>query len=151
MKRVPGRLLFLIVAALLTFAMSCGSLKKAAYTGGGAAAGAGLGLLGGPVGAVGGAAIGAVAGGAMADSDAFGSGEIVGEEALRKELERWRWRALAAESVADWRWTLLKIAGAAFSAYFAWRNREHLLAFGPGYWRRLAHAMLGVKLRGDVA
>jgi hypothetical protein len=148
--RLPVRLhLYLLVAAVAAclWIAGCASVKKGADTGGGAAVGAGIGLLGGPIASVGGAAIGAVAGGAMADSDAFGSGDVVGEEALRKQRDFWRAEAVERSSAAGFLQKILWWCAGVGALYFAFRNRAHIVAFARGGgFKQLAHAVIGGKV-----
>lgn len=80
----------LVMAVVLAtiVASGCASIRRGAWTGGGAAAGAAIGSLAGPAGSIGGAAVGGVAGQAMATSDGFESGSIIGEDALTKQRTR---------------------------------------------------------------
>lgn len=159
-----GALVALFLAACLLVAMaisSCGSLwptvRKHAGVGGSAAGGALLGSSLGPVGTMVGAGVGAIVWGLTVETSELRDGDVVGEEALRKEIVRWKGEAAANEAEAlaararaneaggraDWFSTWLWRAIWSAVGYFVVRNRAHLLAFGPGYLRRLAHALIG--------
>ena len=134
-------LAFLLFAWALS---SCAAIRKQAWTGGGAAVGATAGaLVGGPIGAAVGGAAGAITVGATAEAQEYRDGDVVGEEALKREMDRWRGTELSAQAKAGTLETWLRWALAGFVAWFAFRNRAHLLAFGPGYFGRLAHAIFG--------
>lgn len=127
---------------------SCAAIRKQAWTGAGAAGGAALGAaVGGPIGAAVGGAAGAITVGATAEAQEYRDGDVVGEEALKREMDRWRGTALASQAKAVTLETWMKWGALIAGIYFAWRNREHLMAFGPGYMNRLGHAMFGVKLK----
>lgn len=142
-EALPARLLYLLVAALLAFAVSCASLRKHGTVGGAAAAGGAAGSLLGPGGAAVGAGAGAIIAGSMTSEEEFRSGDVVGEEALRREMDRWRATALSerarAQETSKWLWMALLVG----TLYFGWRNREYLMRFGPGWFAGLKHAILG--------
>ncbi len=120
--------LFLCVAACLFY--GCAVLKRGAYTGGGAGAGALIGSTLGPGGTVGGAAVGAVAGQALGENGELRDGGLTGEDAKNKEIERLR-RALADRPVVEQpfipHWIYWAIA-----AFIAWTKGHHILAFLKG-------------------
>lgn len=159
-RRIWYFLLATIVLCLLGYAMAgCAALKKGAYTGGGAALGAAGGSLLGPVGAVTGAAVGGVAGHALNENQELRDGTITGEGATDREHQRtlemlalWRGEALASRQVVsrqrdeiDWYGRAKLWGSIALGLWFAWRNREHIFKFGPGYLMRLGHALFGPK------
>lgn len=145
--------LWAIVCFCAGYALAgCATIRKQAWTGGGAAAGAAAGaLVGGPVGAAVGGAAGAITVGATAEAQEYRDGDVVGEEALKKQSDFWRGTALAAQAQAGTLETWLRWVLAGGVLWFTWRNRAHLLAFGPGYFGRLAHAFLGTKLKRGAA
>lgn len=162
----------LALLVLITMLGGCSSLVKQGYVGAGAAGGAALGAaVGGPIGAAVGGAAGAVMVGATAEADELRNGTVTGEGAKDLEFKRWKELALAlgrkvdeletavsvtrtvADAVADessWKSTLMKWGSILASLYFAWRNRAHLLAFGPGYLSRLWHALVGGPVAAPV-
>ena len=134
-------LAFLLFAWALS---SCATIRKQAWTGGGAAGGAAVGaLVGGPVGAAVGGAAGAITVGATAEAQEYRDGDVVGEEALKKQSDFWRGTAMAERAKAGTLETWLKWGALGVLAWFGFRNRAHLLAFGPGYFGKLAHAVFG--------
>ncbi len=129
-----------VVAALLAFAVSCSSLwgSTGAAVGGGAGA-----LVGGPLGAAAGAAAGGMAGSALGENSDLRDGTLVGEDALVKELRRWRGEAIAAKAKVDYLERAKWLGLALLLLVFLWRNREHLFTLGPGWFGRLWHSIWG--------
>ena len=157
-SRYIACLIFVVAALLLAFAASCTTVKRVAVSGGPPAIAAGIGALGGPVVAAVAAGVTAVVVVSLADNADLRSGETMSEEQVDKELARWRGRAYAAEAEARslvedvehekgwwkaWAWR----AFWALLAYLGFRNRAHLLTFGPGYLTRLRKALLGSSKR----
>lgn len=130
-------ILCLLFVVVLAWCSGCGTLKQAAWTGGGGAAGAGIGFLAPPFGPVIGAAIGAMFGGAFAVNDAL---HRVAVEAGAPPPAPWflQWQT----------WAILGLG------VFLFRNREHLLAFLKAergrklktIARGLAHSVVGGKV-----
>ena len=98
MKHIQTYILALCVAALV----SCAVLRKAGWTGGGAATGGLIGsAVGGPVGAGVGAGVGAVSGSAIVENSELREGDLYGAGALerrptdgvvvRHETPAWCW------------------------------------------------------------
>jgi hypothetical protein len=137
---------------------SCQAVKRNILTGGGtAAAASGGAVLGGPLGAGGAALIYYLVVANSTENQELRDGDIVGEEALRKQVALWKDKALAAaadrslaekvaasaeraaETAHKWLWRAIWLG----VAYFIFRNRKHLLAIGPGYLSKLWHAISG--------
>lgn len=156
----------LVLIVLLAFGLnSCAAVKKNIITGGGtAAAAAGGAFLGGPLGAGGAALLYYLVVANSTENQELRDGDITGEGALRKQIDMWKGKALAAEEQVDvvakianhasvaehearsllatvWLWT--KIGAAAFAAWFGFRNRAHLFTFGRGWAARVFHAFVG--------
>lgn len=143
---------FLIVLVCLVVGYTCAgcaSAKKWAYTASGAAGGAAAGAaLAGPGGAAVGGAAGAVTAGAVTEVDEYRDGDVIGEEAMAREMERLR-RALAGERIQSSAlsttvdtlktWALWGAVG--LGLWFLWRNRVHLRKGPHGLW----HAIWGGK------
>lgn len=127
------------------------SMKSAAAPAGGAAGGAALGMTMGPGGAIGGAAVGALVGDGLEENASLRSGETIGEEALDKQAEFWRGRAVKATEAVTLaeqanealkqavKWGLLALAG-----LFLFRNRHNFKELG--FVKGLTHALLGGKV-----
>ena len=151
--------LWLCVAACIVMAFgSCAAIRKNLVTGGGtAAAASGGAVLGGPLGAGGAALIYYLVVANSTENQELRDGDIVGEEALRKQVALWKDKALsaaadrnmaeqlaahaesAAETAHKWLWRAIWLG----VAWFAFRNRKHLLDIGPGYLAKLWHAISG--------
>lgn len=136
-------LLCFLVAGLLGFALSCSSLWGSIGAAAGGAAGA---VVGGPLGAAAGAAAGGLAGSALGENSDLRDGTLVGEDALRKELLRWKGEALAAKAKVDYLERAKWLVVLAVLGLWAFRNREHLFNFGPGWLGRVLHAIVGGKV-----
>lgn len=128
-------LLFLVVAALLAFAVSCSALRQAGWTAGGAAAGGAAGAaLGGPLGAAVGAGAGAVASSTVSENDSLRTGATIGEEAYIKQIERLE-RALKDRPIVERPFipTWIKWVGAAaLCLWLVWLKGHHLWRFFNG-------------------
>lgn len=165
MRPIPSRLA--CFALLVPLMGGCSALKPLARhgtTGAVAAGGAAIGLLIGPVGAIVSAGIVSMAWVAIAEAGSLSDGDTMSREQLDLELDRWRNKASSADTAAFWADQRAKDAAnraadatagmtwyskliwwisAGVAIWFAWRNRAHILDFGPGYWKRIWHALVG--------
>jgi len=126
-----------------------GSVKSSAWPAGGAAGGALIGSAAGPVGTISGAALGATVGHALDENAQLRSGELQGEGAGDKEIDRLRGRAVHAESDL----TLLYRLGYLVLGYIVWLRREWILRAikGPNRWMSFLHAIFaGKRTRPNV-
>lgn len=161
---------WLLLVGLIGFVFTgCSAMKslgRHGATGGAAAAGAGVGLLVGPIGAIVGAGIASASWAAIAEAGSLSDGDTMSREQFEQELERWRGKADTAAMTAYWasqatddaearaeraqagtRWyyKLMWWAIGLGALYFVIRNRAYLFAFGPGYVRKLWHMLVGGK------
>lgn len=161
----PTPLALVLVLPLLGGCSTVKALARHGTTGLVGAGGAAVGLLAsGPVGAIVGAGLLAASWAAIAESGSLSSGDTISKEALEAELERWRGKASTAETQAFWAEQRAKDAAdraanaaagmtwyskliwwicGAGAIWFGWRNRAHILDLGPGYWKRIWHALVG--------
>jgi hypothetical protein len=151
-KSKPWEWLALVFAIIaLAYALGalhgCAMLKGTAWPAGGAAAGAAVGSLAGPGGTLVGAAVGGGAGHLMGEDSELRSGDLQGEGAAKKEIERWKGRAASAETglgVAEHAARLFHMLVWAAIGYLVWLRREWLWRTikGPSRVQSLLHALV---------
>lgn len=127
-----------VVAAVLLWGFGCAgerqAVKSAAWSGGGAAAGAAVGFLAGPGGAIAGAAIGGGAGHLIGENAGLRTGEIQGRGAADDEVARWRGEAVKTAGAFDWFKRFVSgvalFAAGIVALWFIWRNGNHIQDLG---------------------
>lgn len=131
----------LVVGLVASLYASCSTIKRVGLTGGPVAGAAAAGALAGPAVAAAAAGVTAVVMVALVENGELRSGEIVGEEALSKQVILWRGRAYEAEEkvrelgdTSDWWRTWMWRGLGVLALAFVWRNREHLFQRGGGVW-----------------